>query len=214
MQAQKPMVLVGVELADLNQAVEGFVDELLAGADVVEDFLAEDEVPRVLPVVGFRRGADVAHRTVLIGTDVVKGHVGAHADEIGDLAVGDGPLHVGPQVDVQEAVGVVGQKDLLALEVRPHRQQALGDVGLQAGVGEGDPPVVDVAGDEFDLLASGHHEIVGEGFLVVEEVLLDEVGAVPQAEDEVLVAEVGVELHDVPEDGPVADGHHGLGNAL
>ena len=49
------------------------------------------------------------------------------------------------------------------------------------------------------------HEIVGDRLVVVEEVLLDAVRPVAQAQDEVLVPEVRVVAHDVPEDRPVAD---------
>src|SRR6185369_4800628 len=48
--------------------------------------------------------------------------------------------------------------------------------------------------------------------LVAEEELLDHVGLVAEAEDEVLVPEVGVVLHQVPEDRPVADLDHRLGD--
>ena len=50
--------------------------------------------------------------------------------------------------------------------------------------------------------------------LVVEEVLLDHVAAIAQAEDEVAEAVVGVDLHDVPEDRPPADLDHRLGPEL
>ncbi len=46
---------------------------------------------------------------------------------------------------------------------------------------------------------------------VVEEVVLDHIAAVAEAQDEVLVPEVRVVLHHVPEDRPIADGHHRLG---
>src|SRR5262249_8942382 len=52
--------------------------------------------------------------------------------------------------------------------------------------------------------------VVGDPFLVVEKEFLDYVGLVAQAQDEVLVAVVGVVLHQVPEDRPVADLHHRL----
>jgi len=34
----------------------------------------------------------------------------------------------------------------------------------------------------------------------------------PKTEDKILVPEVRIILHYVPQDGPVADGNHGLGN--
>src|SRR6185503_9380416 len=46
------------------------------------------------------------------------------------------------------------------------------------------------------------------------EVVLDDVGPVAEAQDEVLVSEVGVVLHDVPEDRAIADRHHRLRDVL
>lgn len=96
-----------------------------------------------------------------------------------------------------------------------HRSQALADVGVQAGLGEGDGPVVDVAGRRFHLPAAlAHDEIGGLVGVVVAEEILDEVATVTEAEDEVLVPVVGVELHQVPEDGPVTDAHQRLGDGV
>src|SRR5205814_5733422 len=55
-------------------------------------------------------------------------------------------------------------------------------------------------------------EVVRDPFLVVEEELLHHVGLVAEAKDELLVPEVRVVLHQVPEDRAVADLHHRLGD--
>jgi hypothetical protein len=61
-------------------------------------------------------------------------------------------------------------------------------------------------------LEAGQNEVIGSAFVVIEEVILDGVGAMSQAEDKILVPEVGVVLHHVPQDRPVADMHHRLGH--
>jgi hypothetical protein len=48
----------------------------------------------------------------------------------------------------------------------------------------------------------------------VEKILLDGIGAIAEAQNEILVAEVRVVLHYVPEHWPVADWHHGFGNMV
>ena len=54
--------------------------------------------------------------------------------------------------------------------------EPLADRGIEPGVGEGDPPVLDVAAEQLDLApAVGQHEVVGERLLVAQEVLLDRV---------------------------------------
>src|SRR4029077_10083106 len=96
-----------------------------------------------------------------------------------------------------------------------HRLQPHADVGVEAGVDEGDLPVLDVAREEVDLPAAlAHDEVVGDGLLVLEEIALDAVGLVAEAQDEILVAEMRVVTHHMPEDRPIAHGHHWLGNGL
>jgi hypothetical protein len=46
---------------------------------------------------------------------------------------------------------------------------------------------------------------------VIGEVFLDDVTAVPQANDEIIYAMCGIHLHDVPKDRPATDFHHGFG---
>ena len=84
-----------------------------------------------------------------------------------------------------------------------------------ARVDEGDAPGGDVAIEELHLAAPiREDEVVGERLVVIEEVLLDVLGLVAQAEDEVVVPPRRIPLHDVPEDRPVADRDHRLGNPL
>ena len=60
--------------------------------------------------------------------------------------------------------------------------------------------------------AIGKHEVVGQRLVVGEEEVLDHLGLVAEAEHEVGEAEVRVVLHHVPEDRPVADLDHRLGD--
>src|SRR5262249_31398108 len=83
------------------------------------------------------------------------------------------------------------------------------------GVDEGDLPVLDVAGEKIHSLpTTAHHEVVGDRLLVLEEIALDHVGPVAEAEDELVVPVMGVVPHHVPEDGPVSQWDHRLGDRL
>src|SRR4029079_18800698 len=74
------------------------------------------------------------------------------------------------------------------------------------------PPIVDIAVQQLQFFRSaGQNKVVGSALIVIKEIILDSVGAMSQAQNEVLVAEVGVVLHHVPQNGPVSDIHHGLG---
>jgi hypothetical protein len=60
----------------------------------------------------------------------------------------------------------------------------------------------------------GEDEVVRDAFVVSAEIVLNEVRPVPQAKDEVLMPVVGVILHYVPDNRPVADRHHGFRDRL
>ena len=77
---------------------------------------------------------------------------------------------------------------MVAVEMRSDREEPFGDGRTDAGVDEGDAPVGDVAIQKLHVAAAiREDEVVGERLAVVEEVLLDALGLVAQAKDEVVV---------------------------
>src|SRR6266403_921958 len=118
-------------------------------------------------------------------------------------------------MQIRQAVGVVGEKGLFAHKVFLDGHEALTDIRIHAGVRKRDSPIRDVPIHQLDLTtAPGKNEVVGPGLFVVEEVLLDDVSTIPEAEDEVGVTIVSVVLHQVPEDRPMSDLHHWLRNIV
>src|SRR5208283_189245 len=55
------------------------------------------------------------------------------------------------------------------------------------------------------------HEVVGDGFVVVQEVIFDTAALIAQAKDKVFMPKVRIVLHYMPQDRPRADRHHRLG---
>ena len=93
--------------------------------------------------------------------------------------------------------------------------KAHADVGSQAGVDEGDVPVINVATEQFNIpCAFGKDEVIGEAFVVLEKVILDHIGFVSETKNKIAMAMVGVILHDVPEDWPITNRDHGLGHGF
>jgi hypothetical protein len=89
--------------------------------------------------------------------------------------------------------------------------QPLTDWGVKTGVRKSDPPVGDIAGQQFDGLAGiGQDEIIGMSLVVIQEIILDRVGAVSEAKNEFIVSKMRVVTHDVPQHRSVANLHHGL----
>src|SRR4029453_19427887 len=68
---------------------------------------------------------------------------------------------------------------------------------------------------KLDMLGPlAQDEIVGYALVIVEEVFLDLIAFVTEAEDEVRVPIVGVVLHHMPDDRPVAEWHERFRDTL
>ncbi len=137
---------------------------------------------------------------------------GRHGGHGGELAVGAmegqdlAQVHVGQPVPVGDHEGVPVHVALHALDARAGH-------GLGTGLGQRDLVVLfimRVVVHDLALAAERDGEVVVH-LLVVEEVVPDHVTAVTQAKHELAEAVVGVDLHDVPQNGPAADFDHGLG---
>ncbi len=110
----------------------------------------------------------------------------------------------------------VARNDVVPVEVRANSLQALTDSRVEPGVDERDPPLFEIPREELDLRAvraAVEHEVVEHRSVVGEEVALDDVALVAEAEDELVVAPRRVVAHDVPEDRPAADLDHRLRDA-
>src|SRR5277367_5089432 len=86
---------------------------------------------------------------------------------------------------------------------------------MQAGVDKGNAPVVQVPPVQLDgSSAVAEREGVRHGLVILQEILADQVAAKSKTEDKVLVAEMSVIAHQVPNDRSAADVDQGLGQCL
>ena len=92
---------------------------------------------------------------VAVGVDVgeVIGERRADGEEAGDLAALLERLDHLVEIHVREPVAVVGEEDLLVLDVVAHRPQPLADVAPDAGVDERDAPILLDLAKELDVRA-------------------------------------------------------------
>jgi hypothetical protein len=211
--APEPVVIMRHQLALLDQTLERLLDEFLAFPDVVEDLAAEDEIPAVDPGIGGNDVVDAEDGSVRRPRHEVEAVVGTNRqkgpDAVGALELLD-ELRQGK---IAEPVAVVGEKHLLAGEERLDGLQPLADVRRDPRVNEGDAPVLDILAQQLDpARAVREHEIVRQALVVIQEIFLDGVALVAEAQDEVGVPEMSVVLHHVPEDGAIPEGHQRLWN--
>src|SRR3954447_6085203 len=209
------LVAISHRLLALDHAIQGAAYEVIAVAEVIEDRTLENEEAPVDPDVRLCDVVNASDNAAGLQIDRVERVVlRPHAQEGRDLSALPVPRHHLGKWSIRQPVTVRGEKAALPLEVGLHSQQPLTDAAVQTGVDERYPPVLDVAPEQLDFLpAAGEDEVVAHRLVVGEEELLDHFCSVTEAEDEVLVPEIRVVLHDVPEDRAGADGDHRLRDA-
>src|SRR5258706_5373383 len=207
----EPVVLVRIQLLFLYEPLERLFDQLLTRLDVVEDVLPETEKPAVQPEPRFAHGTDAADDSVVQRSDRVNRLPCPYRNEARNGVFLFARLAVSLEREVGKSIAVVCEKIFSVLEIFPNRHQAFADIRVQPCFHERDPPVADIALDRLYGPASvGENEIVGQPFGVVYEILLDQVAAVAETQDEILVPEMRVIPHEMPDDRPVANTHQGL----
>src|SRR5437667_10784726 len=93
-----------------------------------------------------------------------------NASEARDLAGAVKIGQLGVERKIGEAVGVICQEHVLVCQVLLDRLEPLADVRGGRGVDEGDAPSMDVAVQQFQLVATaGEDEVVGQTCVVGEE---------------------------------------------
>src|SRR6476659_8046608 len=139
--APETFMLEGKQLIGLDQPPERRLDQLIAILEVIEDLRAEDEEAAIDPQIGILGSAQAVDLAARLHIDEMQAEGRAHREETGDLAACLEGLNHGREIDVGEAVAVIGEEHLLALDMGAHRKQALADVPPQACVDHGDAPV-------------------------------------------------------------------------
>src|SRR5438477_9690530 len=98
--------------------------------------------------------ADVADKSAVVILDEVERRVRFNAQEGGGLVLSFEVLDHLRQAQVRKTVRVIGQKNLVVAQEFLHRAKALPDIRVEAGVGEGNIPVLDVVRQQLQLLTA------------------------------------------------------------
>lgn len=205
------VVAIGGELAFMGQALHGFtLPDGGVAVDVVDDLGGEDEEaavdPGAVPVGLFLEAGDLGFREI----ECAKATGWLGGGQGGQFALFPVEGDQGADVDVADAV-TVGEAEIVAVEVGANALEAPPGHGLFPGIDQGDAPGLRMLFVDLHAVGAQVEGHVGHVQVVVGEVFLDDVALVATADDEVLDAMGGVELHDVPEDRLAADLDHGLG---
>jgi len=133
------------QLLLLNQTLKRLLYEFLAVAHVLKNFLAKDEVSAVDAHAGARYLANLLDGAIGIRRDDVVAEARAHADETCCLFLFFEATDQIREGQVDEPIRVVRKEHLFAMQLFLDGFQSHADVGIDAGVGESDVPVMDVA---------------------------------------------------------------------
>src|ERR1019366_7037955 len=190
----KAGVLVGQQGLLLNQPPKGFAHQFLTGTNVAKDLMAHCEEATVDPNVAAGQPPNPPDPSVGVGITMSK------------LAVGFTSSSEATALLCRNVSSMAGSRRSLS------PSPSFANVSVGTGLDKRNRPVVDVAVQKVDLLpALRPNKIVGDRLVVMKEVVLNAVTLVPKTDNEVLVPKVGVVFHQVPQDWPRADLHHGFG---
>ena len=212
---QKPSCLMAMSWSASISRRNGASTSSSPSRHVVEDLLSEDEEAAIDPEIGVLAAAQTRRPSRSADVHQMQAERRPDGQEAGDLAARPEQLSHLLQIRVGETVAVVGVEHLLAGDVLAHGPEALPDVAPDAGVDHRDAPVLLRIAEDLDFLAEARDDAVGVGLrLVVQEEFLDDVGLVAKAQHEILVPELAVVVHQMPQDRLVADRDHRLRHAL
>src|SRR6516164_6843380 len=108
-------MLISQKLVRLSQALEKLNDKLLALFHILENLWPEQKITAIDPQIGAVPSPDRAHPALLLYIGHMVGKLRAYGEETGKFAAFLKPVqHVG-QVDIAQAVGIIGEENFLAL---------------------------------------------------------------------------------------------------
>jgi len=114
-------------------------------------------------------------------------------------------------VDIGDAVSVGHTEGLIAVQILRDPLQASSRAGRVAGIDQSDAPGLSDGLMHCHLVAVHVEGHIGGMQEIVGKILLDDVALVAAADDEVVDAVLGIDLQDVPKNGPPANLDHRLG---
>src|ERR1017187_5501613 len=209
---EEAVMAVGHELAFVGQPFERFaLHDAVVIAEVLEELSLESEVAGAHPSIGLGLFGKSPHAALLRQIEHAEAGNWRNAGHRSDLAVAFVKVQQAADIDVAQTVAI-GEQEGVAVYILLNLGEASAGLAIQAGIGQGHAEsLFGVMAMAADLRTSPqvHGEVVIHG-LIVEEVLFDGVSFVAQAQDELAEAVVGVDLHDVPEDGAATHLHHGF----
>src|SRR5438034_4823221 len=170
--APKSAVSIDRQQSFLDEPVEWLRHELIALLDVAEDLFAQHEIAAVDQELLVRATSDTRREAIRRSVERVEAvpAVDAYDARYHPLRFEVGNHLVERQV--RKAIRIVGEERPFVLEMLARPEQALPDVGMQAGIDEGDPPIADVGGVRVDATPSfRHRKVIGQAFVVIEEIL-------------------------------------------
>jgi hypothetical protein len=175
------------------------MQQLLATFHVLKNILAKDEVTTVDSNLGATYVFDCRHDTRSIQGDEMTGQVGLDAKKTRYFLVTLEMVNLLIEGQVSKTVAIISEEHFFAIEVFLDCFKTLADIRPCARIGKSDIPIIDITIKKSQILtALGKNKIIRNAFIVIEEVVLDEISGVTKAKDKVFMAIMGVIFHDVP----------------
>jgi hypothetical protein len=142
------------QLALRREPGEGVAHQVFAFAENLEQLLTKHEVATVHPERQIRRRVQLANPGFSVEVDQVERSLRGNREQAGRRVGAEETFDDLVHRRIRQHIAVVGEEELVTIEVRPHPSQAFADARLDARVHERDAPLADVGFEQLDLLAA------------------------------------------------------------
>src|SRR6266700_6254545 len=213
--APEALVSIRHQLLTLDQPTEWLNHKLLAILNVVENLSSKNKIAAVYPDFRFLARTYSPNGTLRIEFSKMEADRRMDGNETSDLAALFKPSDHIRQRCIGQSVAIVREKDFLVLDKMPDRNEAFANIAPSSGIHERYSPIHREIANDLNLLAKIRNDAVAIGRLsIVQEKLLDNIGLISEAKDEIAMAVLTVILHDVPQDWLMPNRGHRFRNAL
>lgn len=210
---EESVVAIDHELTFGGQSFQGLAFEnALVGIEVVEDTGTKNKVAGAGPTVGLGLLGESGDASVVGDGEHSKARGRLHGSDGCQSTVRAMEFEKLADVDISDAI-TIGDHERVAINVSLDSLDPAAGHRLLTGIRQCDLEILLVMSVEIvdaGLASQVNREVIIHGF-IIQKILLNHLASIAQAEDEVSVAMVSVEFHDVPDDGLLADQDHGLG---
>ncbi len=192
-------MLISGELLLVDQSLEGFPNQFFSWADIAKDVFFENKESTIDPNIGLVHVLNLLDIVLSIQCHNMIAQARLDTDETADFVLFEKMIELSGKRKIRQAVAIVGEEHLFPVQIFFYCFQPLPYVGSESGVCKCNSPIADIRIQQVETFPPlGKHKIIRYALFVVQEVFLDDIGGMTEAQYKILMSEMGIVLHHMP----------------